>query len=74
MKIYHRQLTRLALKSCLIIFCLMQTNISRAQLNIAEWKNYGQLAEQGAVCAGFAAIMEAQDVISEDIGRLWSER
>lgn len=74
MKIHHRQRSRLALTSCLMLFCIFQYSTTRAQLNITDWQNYGQLAEQGAVCAGFAAIMETQDVISGDIGQLWSER
>ena len=74
MHTHPRMLLVNALKSCILVLLLFLTLPAKAQINIAEWKNYGQLAEQGAVCAGFAAIMETQDVISQDIGRLWSER
>ena len=74
MHTHPRMLVVNALKSCICILVFSVSLPAKAQLNISEWKNYGQLAEQGAVCAGFAAIMETQDVISQDIGQLWSER
>ena len=32
------------------------------------------MAEQGAICASFSALMENQSLINEDLGALWSER
>ena len=47
---------------------------ARADLRLDEWTRYGSLAEQGGICAGFAKIMEMQNVIDGDAGRLWLER
>jgi hypothetical protein len=47
---------------------------ARAELRLDEWTRYGSLAEQGGICAGFAKIMEMQNVIDGDAGRLWLER
>ena len=47
---------------------------AQAGLRLNEWTRYGSLAEQGGVCTGFAKIMEMQNVIEGDGGRLWLER
>ena len=47
---------------------------AQADLRLDEWTRYGSLAEQGGICAGFAKIMEMQNVIDGDAGRLWLER
>jgi hypothetical protein len=47
---------------------------AQAELRLDEWTRYGSLAEQGGICAGFAKIMEMQNVIDGDAGRLWLER
>ena len=62
------------LKGCIASIFLLSSSSANGQLSIGDWENYSQLAEQGAICAGFASLMETQDVISEDIGRLWIER
>jgi len=46
----------------------------RAELRLENWKSYAYLAEQGAICASFSSLMEAQSVLNPDIGRLWQER
>lgn len=56
------------------VCCVSQMALAQPILNIQQWKTYGPLAEQGAICASFAAIMESQDVITPDLGRLWAER
>ena len=45
-----------------------------AAIKLETWKTYGNLAEQGAVCASFAALMESQSILHPDLGMLWSER
>ena len=47
---------------------------AQAELRLNEWTRYGSLVEQGGICAGFAKIMEMQNVIDGDAGRLWLER
>jgi len=47
---------------------------ARAEINLDRWKHYAHLAEQGAVCASFSALMEAQSLLNRDMGRLWQER
>lgn len=63
------------------IFCLIASIIwiansgyLRAELRLESWKNYAYLAEQGAICASFSSLMEAQSVLNPDIGKLWKER
>ena len=46
----------------------------RAELQLSQWQTYAGLAEQGAICASFSALMESQSVLNKDIGRLWQER
>ena len=45
-----------------------------AAIKLETWKTYGNLAEQGAVCASFAALMESHSILNPDLGMLWSER
>ena len=47
---------------------------SHAAIDLKSWKNYSNLAEQGAICASFAALMESQSLLNEDMGKLWQER
>ena len=47
---------------------------SEAELRLNEWKRHGSCAEQKGICAGFAKIMEMQNVIDGNGGRLWLER
>ncbi len=49
-------------------------NASYAAIDLKSWKNYKNLAEQGAICASFANIMESQSLLNEDMGKLWQER
>ena len=62
----------------LLVICGIVTfgNISilRAELQLESWNEYGYLAEQGAICASFSSLMEAQSVLNPDIGKLWQER
>ena len=46
----------------------------RAELRLNEWTRYGWLGEQGEIYARFAKVMEMQNVIDSDAGRLWLER
>ena len=47
---------------------------SYAAIDLKSFKNYSNLAEQGAICASFAALMESQSLLNEDMGKLWQER
>ena len=47
---------------------------ARANIDLKTWKNYANLAEQGAICASFSTLMEAQSLLNPDMGRLWQER
>ena len=47
---------------------------AHAELRLETWNSYGQLAEQGAICASFSALMESQSVLNPDLGALWQER
>ena len=47
---------------------------ARANIDLKSWKSYGNLAEQGAICASFASLMESQSLLNPDMGRLWQER
>ena len=47
---------------------------SYAAIDLKSWKNYSNLAEQGAICASFAALMESQSLLNENMGKLWQER
>ena len=47
---------------------------ARANFDLKTWKNYANLAEQGAICASFSTLMEAQSLLNPDMGQLWQER
>ena len=47
---------------------------AQAELRLETWSSYGHLAEQGAICASFSALMESQSVLNPDLGMLWQER
>ena len=62
----------------LIIFLVAGISLhgasARANIDLKTWKNYANMAEQGAICASFSTLMEAQSVLNPDLGRLWQER
>jgi len=66
---------KLKLKKTLIglIFGLFTQN-AVAEIQLNGWKQYASLAEQGAICASFAALMESQSLLNQDMGVLWQER
>ena len=47
---------------------------AKAAIDIATLGNQSVMAEQGAICASFSALMENQSLINSDLGALWSER
>ena len=53
---------------------LLFSQTAFASIDLKSWQNYPQLAEQGAICASFSALMESQSLLNEDMGRLWQER
>lgn len=44
------------------------------QIDIGALGAQSTMAEQGAICASFAALMENQLLINQNLGNLWSER
>ena len=63
----------IALMSCWLMIAAGGQSV-RAELQLSQWQTYAGLAEQGAICASFSALMESQSVLNKDIGRLWQER
>jgi len=52
----------------------MPLRMAHAELRLETWQSYGAMAEQGAVCAAFARLMELQSIIDVKQGNLWLER
>ena len=68
-------ITRLITVSALSVGMIsLGTTAARAEMRIDLWKTYGAMAEQGAVCAAFARLMELQSMVDEKNGLLWLER
>ena len=57
-------------------FCAFMVIASpaKAEIDIAALGAQSTMAEQGAICASFAALMENQLLINQNLGDLWSER
>ena len=53
---------------------IMASTPAHAEIDIASLGGQSTMAEQGAICASFAALMENQVLINQDLGDLWSER
>lgn len=53
---------------------IMASAPAHAEIDIASLGGQSTMAEQGAICASFAALMENQVLINQDLGDLWSER
>lgn len=47
---------------------------AQAKIDIGALGGQSTMAEQGAICASFAALMENQILINQNLGNLWSER
>ena len=43
---------------------------AQAEVDLATWKTYATMAEQGAVCGAFADIMAMQVLVDETLGQL----
>ena len=72
---YVSVIKRFAL-TCLL-FCISfgaATNMAKAEIEIETLGGQATMAEQGAICASFAALMENQILLNIDLGQLWSER
>lgn len=50
------------------------TSPAAAKIDIGALGAQSTMAEQGAICASFAALMENQILINQNLGHLWSER
>ena len=50
------------------------SRFASAEIDIDSLGGQATMAEQGAICASFAALMENQILINVDLGQLWSER
>ena len=55
------------------MLCLLSASAA-AEIDIGALGGQGTMAEQGAICASFSALMENQSLINEDLGALWAER
>ena len=58
----------------LVVLFISAPTPGLAALKIDTWKTYGNLAEQDAICASFASLMESQSLLNADLGALWTER
>lgn len=47
---------------------------SMAEISLESLGPQSAMAEQGAICASFSALMEHQSLLNEDLGHLWTER
>ena len=47
---------------------------SVAEISLESLGPQSAMAEQGAICASFSALMEHQSLLNEDLGQLWTER
>lgn len=45
-----------------------------AEISLESLGPQSAMAEQGAICASFSALMEHQSLLNEDLGQLWTER
>ena len=43
---------------------------AQAEVDLATWKTYATMAEQGAVCGAFADIIAMQVLVDETLGQL----
>ena len=50
------------------------SSLSYAEIDIGTLGSQSTMAEQGAICASFSALMENQVLINQNLGDLWSER
>ena len=55
------------------MLCLLSASAA-AEIDIGALGGQSTMAEQGAICASFSALMENQSLINEDLGALWAER
>ena len=60
--------------SALIAAGLALSAPAQAKIDIGALGAQSTMAEQGAICASFAALMENQILINQNLGHLWSER
>ena len=70
---YFLTLTKLSILALTGSIALSVTSV-RSEIRIADLGGQSTMAEQGAICASFAALMENQYLINPDLGALWSER
>ena len=58
----------------LFVGSLALTSPAQAKIDIGALGAQSTMAEQGAICASFAALMENQILINQNLGNLWAER
>lgn len=58
---------------CGAVLCFLSASAT-AEIDIGALGGQSTMAEQGAICASFSALMENQSLINEDLGALWAER
>ena len=66
-------ITRIHHALCGAVLCFLSASAT-AEIDIGALGGQSTMAEQGAICASFSALMENQSLINEDLGALWAER
>ena len=69
-----RIVPRLLIVSGLYIASPALISPAQAKIDIGALGGQSTMAEQGAICASFAALMENQILINQNLGNLWAER
>ena len=60
--------------SSLFSLVYLSPSSSMAEISLESLGPQSAMAEQGAICASFSALMEHQSLLNEDLGQLWTER
>jgi hypothetical protein len=62
------------MRLCIAVVSAALSMPAQATIRLDTWQSYGGMAEQGAICAAFARLMELQSLVDPRTGKLWQER